>query len=405
MKTTAIICEYNPLTNGHVMHLKLAKEETKADTILCVMSGSFTQRGDAAITDKYLRAEQAILHGADIVLELPTIYAISPADNFAYGAIKTISTFPNVKYVSFGSECGDIEKLTKIANLLCSEPKEFKSALQTLLKTGLSFPQARSLALKQYSQLDNEYKDLCNILDHPNNVLGITYIIAAKKLNFKIKFHTIQRIGSDFNSDDLSGEMSSSSAVRRAVKDGNFKELQNNVPESTYDMLRQHWPQDDELGSLVLFKLKSMDATELEQLYDVSGGIHNRLLIAAMKSSTYENMLAAAKTKNFTMARLKRICLYALFDIYKEDYTHALSTPAFAQILAINSTRKTEILSEYFKNSKNILTRYSDISKVDKSLRPLIKLDFKAQGTLSVINKTNYLNKKMLIVEPLHTIS
>ena len=170
-------------------------------------------------------------------------------------------------------------------------------------------------------------------------------------------------------------------------------------------MLRQHWPQDDELGSLVLFKLKSMEATELEQLYDVSGGIHNRLLIAAMKSSTYENMLAAAKTKNFTMARLKRICLYALFDIYKEDYTHALSTPAFAQILAINSTRKTEILSEYFKNSKNILTRYSDISKVDKSLRPLIKLDFKAQGTLSVINKTNYLNKKMLIVEPLHTIS
>jgi predicted nucleotidyltransferase len=403
MKTTAIICEYNPLTNGHVMHLKRAREETKADTILCVMSGSFTQRGDAAIADKYLRAEQAILHGADIVVELPTIYAISPADNFAYGAIKTISTFPDVKYISFGSECGDIEKLTKAANLLYSEPKEFKAELQTLLKTGLSFPQARSLALKKYAQNDDTYKDLHTLLDEPNNILGIAYIIAAKKLNYKIKFHTIQRIGSDFNCDDLTGKMSSSSAIRKAMKDGKYKELQQNVPESTYNMLAQYWPSEDELGSLVLFKLKSMEATELEKLYDVSGGIHNRILISAMKSTSYDDMLSMAKTKNFTMARLKRICLYALFDIYKEDYEHALSTPPFAQILAINAIRKTEILSDYFRYCKNVLTRYSDISKVDKTLRPLIKLDFKAQGTLSVINKVNYLNKKMLIVNPLPT--
>ena len=197
--------------------------------------------------------------------------------------------------------------------------------------------------------------------------------------------------------------MSSSSAIRKAMKDGKYKELQQNVPESTYNMLAQYWPSEDELGSLVLFKLKSMEATELEKLYDVSGGIHNRILISAMKSTSYDDMLSMAKTKNFTMARLKRICLYALFDIYKEDYEHALSTPPFAQILAINAIRKTEILSDYFRYCKNVLTRYSDISKVDKTLRPLIKLDFKAQGTLSVINKVNYLNKKMLIVNPLPT--
>ena len=100
MKITAIICEYNPLTKGHAEHIRRARLETGADTILCVMSGSFTQRGEAAIADKYMRAEQAIHAGADIVVELPTIYAISPADNFAYGAIKTISAFPDVNYLS-----------------------------------------------------------------------------------------------------------------------------------------------------------------------------------------------------------------------------------------------------------------------------------------------------------------
>ena len=130
MKITAIICEYNPLTNGHVKHLELARQQTEADTILCVMSGSFTQRGDASIADKYLRAEQAVVHGADIVVELPTIYAISPADNFAYGAIKTISAFDDVEYVSFGSECGDINKLTMLAELFANEPQEYSEILQ-----------------------------------------------------------------------------------------------------------------------------------------------------------------------------------------------------------------------------------------------------------------------------------
>lgn len=399
MKTTAIICEYNPLTNGHVKHLELAREETKADTILCVMSGSFTQRGDAAIADKYLRAEQAILHGADIVIELPTIYAISPADNFAFGAIKTISSFPDVQYISFGSETGDIAMLTKAAKLLSDEPKEYKDIFQSMLKEGVSFPKARSLALQKYAESNPEYSYLSTILDSPNNVLGISYISAAKKLNLKVKFHTIKRQGSDYNSDDIEETFSSATAIRKALEEGRLEDIKNQVPSSTFEMLKEYKPRDNALGSMMLFKLKTISGFDLEKYYDVTGGIHNRLKIAATNAINIEQALSQAKTKNYTMARLKRICLYALFDITQEDYSAALLCPPYCQILAIKSNRREDILPELNKTCKNILTRYSDVSNVDKSLRPMIRLDFTAQGTLSIANKVNYLNKKMLIVE------
>lgn len=398
MKTTAIICEYNPLTNGHVKHLETARAETSADTILCVMSGSFTQRGDAAIADKYLRAEQAILHGADIVIELPTIYAISPADNFAYGAIKTISSFPDVQYISFGSESGDISDLTSIAKLLSDEPKEYKEIFQSMLKEGIAFPKARSLALQKYSEKHNEYLNISTILDTPNNVLGISYISAAKKLALKVKFHTIKRQGSDFNSEDIDDNFSSATAIRKALEEGRLDDIKNQVPNSTFEMLKEYKPRDNALGSMMLFKLKTISGFDLEKYYDVTGGIHNRLKISATNAITIEEALSQAKTKNYTMARLKRICLYALFDITQDDYMHALQCPPYCQILAIKSERREDILPELNKVCKNILTRYSDVSKVDKSLKQMIRLDFTAQGTLSIANKVNYLNKKMLII-------
>ena len=124
MKTVAIICEYNPFTNGHLRHMLATKEETGADTVICIMSGSFTQRGDAAILDKYQRAEIAGRCGADMVVELPLIYSISPADNFAFGAIKILSVLPDVEYLSFGSECGDTSLLKKAADFLADTVEE-----------------------------------------------------------------------------------------------------------------------------------------------------------------------------------------------------------------------------------------------------------------------------------------
>ena len=397
MKITAIICEYNPLTNGHAEHLKRAKEETGADTILCVMSGSFTQRGDAAIADKYMRAEQAIYAGADIVVELPTIYAISPADNFAYGAIKTISAFPDVHYLSFGSECGDADLIYKLAKLLAEEPEELSLYIKKHLDMGIVFPKARALAVNDYGEAHEEYKGIENLLESPNNILGISYAIAIIKAGLDIKLHTIKREGGDFDSTDITAPLPSSSAVRNAFAKGDLNSIKNAVPESVMGMLSIIKPQRDALGDMTLFKIKSISGYELEKYYDVTGGVHNRLKIAAQNASTIEEMLESAKTKAYTMARLKRICLYALFDITKENYAECVKCPPYVQILALRSTRK-DILSALSMGCKNVLTRYSDVNKVDKSLRYMIKLDFTAQGTLDIINRNNVYNKKMLLI-------
>lgn len=397
MKITAIICEYNPLTNGHAEHLRRARLETGADTILCVMSGSFTQRGDAAIADKYMRAEQAIHAGADIVVELPTIYAISPADNFAYGAIKTISAFPDVNYISFGSECGDADKIYAVAKLLAEEPDEFKEHIRKHLDEGLVFPKARALAFKDYAENHIEYQNCDDILDCPNNILGIAYATAIIKAGLDIKLHTIKREGAGFDSTDINAQYPSSSAVRMAFKKGDMESIKKAVPESVMGLLSVIKPQGDALGDMMLFKIKSISGYELEKYYDVTGGIHNRLKIAATTASSIDELLDGAKTKAYTMARLKRICLYTLFDITKKQYEECIKCPPYVQILALRESRK-DILSLLSLGCKNVLTRYSDINKVDKSLRYMIKLDFTAQGTLDIINRNNIYNKKMLLI-------
>jgi predicted nucleotidyltransferase len=399
MKTTAIICEYNPMTNGHINHLTKARSETGCDNILCVMSGSFVQRGEPAIADKYFRASVAIKYGADIVVELPTIYAISPADNFAYGAIKTISAFSDIEYLSFGSECGDAELLTKAALLLVNEPEELSILIQKNSKSGDNFPKARASALNEYAKLNNDFKDLAGILDKPNNVLGIAYIIAILKAGLNIKIHTIKREGSDYNSLDFNLDYPSASAIREAIRKDELESIKNDVPTEVYDYVSKLQIGEDALSDMVLFKLKSMSKEELSLCYDIStNGIQSRIKAASISATSLDNLLEIAKTKNYTMARLKRICLYALFGITAKHYQDAVNSPAFVSILAINENKKDILLSSLTHSCRNVLTRFSDVNRVDKVLRFFIQLDFTAQGTLNIINRSSSYNKKMLLV-------
>ena len=209
--------------------------------------------------------------------------------------------------------------------------------------------------------------------------------------------NTIKRIGSDYNSEDTDSEYPSATAIRSAVYKNDLNSIANAVPESVLNLLKIFKPRDNALGDMELFKIKSISGYELENYYDVTGGIHNRIKIAANGASSIEELLENAKTKNYTMARIKRILLYALFDITKQDYEACLKCPPYVQILSMRSDRK-DILSSLSESCSNVLTRYSDINKVDKSLRYMVKLDFTAQGTLEIINRSNYFNKKMILV-------
>ena len=396
MKTVAIICEYNPLTNGHIKHLMSARRETGCDTVICVMSGSFVQRGEAAILDKYQRAELAVSFGADMVVELPLIYAISPADNFAYGAIKTVSALPHVEYISFGSECGDAGLLRKAAEFLDEEPDEYKEYFASRIAEGNSFPKARALALHDYAERHIEYQDIEYILDSPNNLLGIAYITAIKKAGLSIKIHTVKREESD-NDLSMESEYPTASAVREALRYEKFDEIAKAVHPLCLEKLKQTHIDYSVLDNLCLYKMKEVNGYDLADYYDVSEGLNNRLKLAALNAVHYSDFLNEAKTKRYTMAKIKRISLYTLFDITKDFYAESSALPPYIFVLALSKARK-DILSEASQACPNLLLRYSDINKVDKSLRAMIKLDFRAQGVLSLINKTADIRRSFIMV-------
>ena len=230
-----IIAEYNPFHNGHLYHLLKSKEEAKADSVIAVIGGNFTQRGEPSLLDKWCKAEMAIANGADLVIELPVLYSISSAENFADGAIKVLSSLKIVDTISFGTEYEDLNKLNIVANTLFKEPKEYKDFLSKYLKDGKSFPKARELALIKYLQ-DSEYS---SIISSPNNILGIEYLKALKKYSSKISPINIKRIDSGHLSLDYSSEFASATAIRNLVYSNRLKDVKSYIPPASFTILSE----------------------------------------------------------------------------------------------------------------------------------------------------------------------
>ena len=211
MKIVGLITEYNPFHNGHLYHIQQAKRTTGADAVIVVMSGDYVQRGVPAVMPKRLRAESALECGASAVFELPVCYSTGSAELFAESAVALLDQLQIVDSLCFGSECGDLDALSEIADLLCQEPKDYRSLLKKHLRNGLSFPCARRKALKEYLP----EKNFAALLDEPNNILGIEYLKAIRKLKSTIKPYTILRKGARYHDQELSTEnLSSASAIR-----------------------------------------------------------------------------------------------------------------------------------------------------------------------------------------------
>ena len=235
-KVLGIIAEYNPFHNGHLYHLEQSKKLTGADYTIAIISGNFTQRGSTSLIDKWSKTKMALLNGVDLVIELPVLYAISSAENFACGAIKILNSLNIVNYLSFGSETSNIDILNKFADVLYNEPKEYQNLLSHELKKGLSFPKARENALLMYI---NDIRNSVNILSSPNNILGIEYLKALKKYNSPIQPITISRLESDYNSTSFSNNIASATAIRNLVNNKSFDIINNLLPASSFEILME----------------------------------------------------------------------------------------------------------------------------------------------------------------------
>lgn len=372
MKTVGIIAEYNPFHNGHLYQLKKAKEITGADFAVVVMSGDFTQRGTPAVFDKYTRCRLSLLAGADLCIELPVVYATASAELFAKGAVSLLSAL-GVDALCFGSECGEIAPLQKIASLLFAEPPAYKEALNKALKEGLSFPSARALAVRECAHagsLSGVDAAASDVLASPNNILGIEYLKALLALEKNGQHapvpYTIKREGDGYLSHTLSEEsFCSAMALRKGIMEGT-PDLLRYVPES----IRQEFADAcqaesalcaDDFSGMLFYKLLSEKDTGYDSYLDVSSDLSDKIRKNLTSFTTFsafcENSL---KSKDITLTRVYRSLLHILLSIKKEDLP---ASAPYARILGFREA-SFEVFGCLSKENIPLLSRLKDASSL-----------------------------------------
>lgn len=355
-RVLGIVAEYNPFHNGHLYHLEESKRQANADLSICVMSGNFTQRGNTAIIDKWSRAKMALESGVDLVLELPLIYSISSAENFAFGSISILNKLGIVDAISFGSEAGDMNILNAFAEILHEEPKEYLSLLEHELAKGVSYPQAREKAILMYL---NDIRKYANVLSNPNNILGIEYLKTLKRFRSKIKPLTIKREGVEHNGSEIIGGITSSSEIRKLIKKPDV--LREVLPASSFEILEDKIKHGQVVRSIacfekeILYKLRTMTTAQIADLPDVTEGLENAIKSAANSCNTITDLIRLIKSKRYTQTRIQRILLYTLLDITKQDMEASKTVTPYIRVLGINKNGK-KMLSEIANTRLNIVT-------------------------------------------------
>ena len=376
MKIVGIIAEYNPFHKGHEFHIEKAKKITGADAVIVVMSGDYVQRGMPAIMPKHLRAQMALTCGADVVLELPVCYAAGSAEYFATGAFSLLNSLGCVDYLCFGSECGNLDALQTIGDVLCQEPDHYKILLQKYLKEGNAFPAARKLALTEYlnenglsTEISNE--EFAGILDSPNNILGIEYLKAISGLNSSIKPVTITREGAGYHDQTLGSPFSSASAIRQGLQkhEPDSRLFANAEHAPDIDFILQELPENcrrifkenyhkcfpvfaDDFSLLLKAKLLSETKESLTKYLDLTPEIANRILSHRNDFISFGQFCDLIKTKNMTYSRISRCLIHILLDICKCDVPDqaADSRCGYARLLGFRK-ESSEVLSTIKKCS------------------------------------------------------
>lgn len=411
MNLLGLVVEYNPFHNGHKYHLEKSKEITKATHTVAIMSGSFLQRGEPALFDKYTRAEMAVKNGVDLVIELPTLYSCQSAEIFSHGAITTLNSLNCVNSVCFGSEEGNVEILNTIAEILVKEPSEFKSNLKKYLGDGLVFPIARSKALYEYIKTHNllhlNEHELQQVLNSSNNILGIEYIKSLIKLNSSIKPYTITRIASEYNSIDISSNICSATAIRNTLKNhSDLKQIENVVPKATFNDISSKIdskfnPIFDYMFYNILSSIVIRDYENLHNYFEVNEGIENKIYSNIFTSSNLEELINSTKSKRYTMTKIKRTLNNILLGITKEDIMKVkdLNAVPYIRVLAFN-TKGREIIKKIKDSSDiEIITKFSKISHIDDpTFKTLIKYDLKSSNMYNLIY---YKDNKNLLRGPM----
>lgn len=385
MKIVGLITEYNPFHAGHLYHMQQARELTGADYCVVLMSGSFVQRGEPAIFDKYLRTKTALLAGADLVLEIPTAFSTASAHEFAAYGVALLSAI-GVDAVVFGSECGQIEILKQAAYALNHESAEFQERLRKELKAGLTYPQARAKALGETqaggTRVENvedfhANTDVSNshiwssILNSPNNILGIEYLRAAEDLHSPMEFYTISREGSGYHEDTLAdANFPSASAIRGIIRNSLSKDkdlldiLASHLPAVTHPAYTGAVPVFvDDFSGLLNATVLQMQATF--SIADLSPELAARLTKPPYFPLSFEERIQALKTRQLTYTRVSRALLHLVLGMREEDISRWKDEgyALYARILGFRRQSSPLLSCLHKKSSIPLITKMADAAQ------------------------------------------
>ena len=337
----AIIAEYNPFHNGHAYQIAEVRSKLPDVRIIAIMSGSFTQRGEPALLDKWTRARLAVQSGCDLVLELPFAFSCRSAQDFALGGIRLAAGLTRITHLAFGAETPDLALLQKIASII--DRPDIQARLHEMIRSGLSYASALSQAIAKAQQLDEPF------LRQPNNILAIEYLRALSKYGQNIQPLLIQRQGADYHQVDLEysrkGDnlLASATAIRKLVYEGNARPLAAACPSATANLLKDlsanKLPDYEKLWLPLRIVLLRSKQEELDAIQGAGEGLPNRLRHAAAESASLKEFLSTATAKRYPTSRLARLTLHTLLRFTEaEAKRFDEAGPLYARMLAARPT-------------------------------------------------------------------
>lgn len=458
MKVAGIIAEYNPFHNGHAYHIEEVRKRTGADYVVVIMSGNFVQRGGPAIADKYIRTKMALLGGADLVIELPTIAATASAETFSRCGVSILNALGIVTHLGFGCETDDLDLLWALASLFAEEPAEYQYMLSSYLKKGLSYPAARACAAGEYfqknvprnvqgnvhnnastddtftqkSENDSVFSNENNIiydseiientLNNPNNILAIEYLKALKQIGSNMKPCPILRKGNGYHDENISGVLSSATAIRNKIFSYDIFEtdmllynamvaeeivpdfekdekvfrnfLENTIPPRSVEALIEYFKTarpicEDDFSQLLQYKLclESCGGNKFHLYADVKEELANRIWNRIEEYSSFSGFVHDIKTKNMTFTSISRGLVHILLDIKKTDMD-CLMESNYAPYVRLLGFRKASalLLNELKKSSIPVISQIAkDQHQLNASALRLLQLDISSSHIYSLV--------------------
>ena len=369
MNIAGITAEYNPFHTGHAYQISALKAQLGPDTsVVAVMSGSWVQQGRPAVTDKWTRARMALNGGADLILELPTVWAAASAESFARGAVELLCRCGVIDTLCFGSETGELAPLLAAAE--CLDSPDYPEQLRKALEGGASFAAARQVAVEALIGPSGA------ALASPNNNLGVEYLRALRSLHSNIKPVTIRREGAAHNSLDRTGEgFRSATQLRQHLARGEWEAVRPYVPAGNLDILQSAPLADPRLGErAVLACLRKMTAEDWAKLPDAGAGegLPQRLERAGRQCQSLDDFFTLAKTRRYAMARLRRMALWAFLGLTAADVP---AEPPYLRVLGFNA-RGREVLKQMKTTAQlPILTKPAHARELDGPGRRLFELE------------------------------